>query len=288
MYIVNIIAAGILKLISILPFRLLYITSDFLFLIMYYIVGYRKKVVYQNLHNSFPEKSAKEIRQIAKKFYHNFSDVIVEQVKLRSIKKDQCLKRMVFKNTEIIDKLYMQKKSVIGLIGHMGNWEWVGVFSKMIMPYPAYALYKPLSNSFFNNSLLKIRTRFGLQMVASKQAMRHYISHKDELTFTLMAADQTPLKSEAQYWTKFLNQETPVFTGAEKIAKSFGFALVFMELRRKKRGYYEVTISNLCDNPKNTGEHEITEKYMRLLEKSIIEQPDKWLWSHRRWKHKKD
>jgi len=288
MYLINLIAAGVLKLISILPFRLLYIKSDLLVLIMYYVVGYRKKVVFQNLRNSFPEKSTVEIRKIAKMFYKNLADLFVEQIKLQSIKKDQCSKRMVFKNIEKLDELHKQNKSVIGLIGHMGNWEWVGIFSRMVMPYPTFALYKPLSNKFFNDSLLKVRTRFGLQMIPSQQAMRHYVSKKDELTFTFMVADQTPIKSEIHYWTKFLNQDTAVFTGAEKIATSLGHAVVFVDLKRVKRGYYEVNISDLCDDPKNTTEHEITEKYMRLLEMSIIEQPEKWLWSHRRWKHKKD
>ncbi|MCD4681158.1 MAG: lysophospholipid acyltransferase family protein [Bacteroidales bacterium] len=287
MYIINFISAGILRLLSLLPFWFVYIKSDFLFLIIYYIVGYRKKVVYQNLRNSFPEKSSWEIRQIAKKFYHNLSDVIWEQIKLRGMSNEQSQKRMVFKNTDILDKLNKKNKSVIGLIGHTGNWEWVCIFSKMVMPYPTFALYKPLSNKFFNKYLLRVRTKFGLKMISSQHAMRHFINNKNELTFTFMAADQTPIESEIQYWTNFLNQNTPVFTGAEKIARSLDLAVVYVDVKRIKRGYFEANIVELCDDAASSKENEITEKYMRLLEKSIIEQPDNWLWSHRRWKHKR-
>ncbi len=287
MFIINFIARCILRLLSFMPFWFLYLKSDFLFFIMYYISGYRKKVVYQNLRNSFPHKSPAEIKGIAKKFYHNLTDVIFEEIKTRGIRKEECMKRMVFKNTEILDKLYKKNKSVIGLIGHTANWEWVGIFSGFNMPYPTFALYKPLSNKFFNKYQLSIRTRFGLEMIPSKAAMRHFIKHKNELTFTFMVADQTPIKSEIQYRTTFLNQDTPVFTGAEKIAKSLGFAVVFVDVVRIKRGFYEVHITELVEDTENTKEFEITEQYTRLLEKSISEQPEKWLWSHRRWKHKR-
>jgi len=152
MFIINSIALGIIKLISLLPFWLLYWVSDTTYVLMYYIVRYRRKIVYQNLRNSFPEKSSTEISQLARKFFKNLADVIFEQIKTQSITKEQSLKRMVFKNVEILDELYKQNKSVIGLIGHMGNWEWVGVFSRLVMPYPTFALYRPLSNKFFNRS----------------------------------------------------------------------------------------------------------------------------------------
>lgn len=287
MIIVNYIAAGILKFLSLMPFWFLHLKSDFFFLVTYYVIGYRKKVVFMNLRNSFPKKSSAEIRKIARSFYHNLCDIIFEEIKIGGISEKEARKRMVFKNMDILEDLRNKNKSVIGMIGHSANWEWVGILSGLSMPYPTYALYKPLSNQFFNNYQLKIRTRFGLEMIQSKNAMRHFVQHKNELTFTFMAADQTPIKSEIQYWTNFLNQDTPVFTGAEKIAKSLGCAIVFADIKRIKRGYYEVTITKLSEDPINTQEHEITEQYMRLLEKSIIEQPEKWLWSHRRWKHKR-
>lgn len=288
MFIINNIASLLLKLLSLLPFWLLHLKADVLFFFMYYIIGYRKKVVYHNLRNSFPEKSNKEIKSIARKFFINLCDVIVEQIKTANISKEEGQKRMVFKNVELLNELKSQNKSVIGLLGHMGNWEWVGIFSRLSMPFPTFALYKPLSNKFFDSRLLKIRTRFGLVMIPSQQAIRHFISQKNELTMTFMVADQTPIKSEIHYWTTFLNQDTPVFTGAEKIARSMGHAVVFIDIKRVRRGYYEVNIVDMCKDAGKLGEFEITERYMRLLENSITEQPEKWLWSHRRWKHKKE
>ena len=287
MIIINHIAAGILKLLSMMPFWFLQLKSSFLYLVMYYFVAYRKKVVYLNLRNSFPEKSLSEIRKIAKKFYLNLADIILEQIKIRGISESEARRRMVFNNIDILDDLYKKNKSVIGLTGHSGNWEWAAILSRLWMPFTTYALYKPQSNKFSDEYLYKTRTTFGLKMVSSKNAMRHFVNHKGDLTFTLMAADQTPIESEIQYRTKFLNQDTAVYTGAEKIARSLDYAVVFVDVNRLKRGYYEVNFSLLSEEPAMTKENEITEKYIHLLEKSIIAQPDKWLWSHRRWKHKR-
>jgi KDO2-lipid IV(A) lauroyltransferase len=288
MFIINNIAAGIIKLLSLLPFRLLYIKADVLCFLMYHVVGYRKKVVYTNLRNSFPEKEEREIRKIAKTFYHNLADVIIEQIKAISISEAAAKKRMIIRNTDVFEKIKKENKSVIGMIGHIGNWEWVGTFSYLLIPYTTYSLYKTLSNKFFDTFQYNIRTRFGLKLVPSKQAMRHYIKTKEDLTFTLMAADQTPIKSEIQYWTSFLNQDTGVFTGAEKVARSMGHAVVYIDIIRLKRGYYELKITEICRDAKKLKEHEITNEYMRLLENSIQQQPASWLWSHRRWKHKRD
>ncbi len=275
--------------ISILPFSIIYIISDILYFKLYYVFCYRKKVVFKNLRNSFPDKNEREIKSIAKKYYRNLSDVIIEVIKLKSISREQLEKRVNFKNYEVINELYKSKKSIIAAMGHCGNWEWMSMVLAMISKYKVLAVVKPLSDKFFERYITKLRTKFNPgSLIEFKKTFQTVIRNKDKLTLNIFVADQTPTKSEINYWTKFLNQDTPVFLGIEKIAKYLDFAVIYLDIKRVKRGFYQVEIIKITDNPKQSPQYEITEKHVHLLEESIIQNPDNWLWSHRRWKHKKN
>jgi len=289
MIVLDYLLAGLIWIVSIMPFFILYGISDILFLLFYYVIGYRKKVVYANLRNSFPEKSEKEIKKIAHKYFHNLCDIVIEVCKAKTISEERMQRRMDFRNVGVIDKLYDEGRSVLVIFGHTGNWEWLGMNMKSKIKHKGFAVVKPLSSDFWEKYLSKVRVRFAKEgLVPFKQTLRVLLKNKEFRTLTLIASDQTPTKSEIEYWTKFLNQDTPVFLGTEKIAKSLNMAVVFCNIQREKRGYYSYEFSLLTDDPRNTAEYEITEMHVRALEKVIIEHPDNWLWSHRRWKHKKE
>ena len=273
-------------LISILPFWLLYRVSDFFYLIIYILIGYRKKIIIQNLSNSFPEKSKEEINQIAKQFYIFFCDWIVETIKSISISKEESIKRCHFTNTDILDKYSKENKKLIFVMGHMGSFEYASAEMTFNTNYNLHVIYKPLSNKYFNELIRKKRTRFGSEVIAMRDTFKTMIQLKDseETNATLFIADQTPQKNNA-YWTTFLNQETPVFWGTEIIAKKLNYPVVFISMKQPKRGYYEITPELLCDNPSKTKKGEISEMHTKRLEQNIREQPEIWLWSHRRWKH---
>jgi KDO2-lipid IV(A) lauroyltransferase len=280
---------GIVKLISYLPLRVLYFFSDIIFLFVHYIFRYRRTVVTTNLTNSFPEKSEKEIRKIRKEFYHHFCDTFIETIKLWTISEKEIKERCKFLNPEIFDISKTKGKSIITILGHYGNWEWLTSFcawrDAIYLP-----IYKPLHNKVFDKMFLQIRERFGARPIAKDDTLRTMLSYrnKKEYTATVFIGDQTPNKHNLNYWTKFLNQDTPVLLGTERIAKKLDQIIVFIHMKKVKRGYYEVNLIPLFDNPKETAEFEITEKHTRVLEKIIQEDPAYWLWSHRRWKHKKE
>ncbi|MBL4561099.1 MAG: lysophospholipid acyltransferase family protein [Labilibaculum sp.] len=280
---------GLVRLISYLPFTVLYIFSDIVFFLVYYILRYRRKVVTKNLTNSFPEKSEEEIHRIRKEFYSHFCDTFIETIKLWTISKEEMKKRCKFLNPEIFDRYTEQNKNVITILGHYGNWEWLTSFA--IWRDANYLpVYKPLHNKVFDKMFLKIRKRFGAIPVAKDDTLRTMIKYRNEkkLSATVLIGDQTPKKNSINYWTKFLNQDTAVLIGTERIAKKLDQAVVFIKMTKIKRGYYEVDLIPLFDNPKETAEFEISEKHTRVLEDIIKENPAYWLWSHKRWKHKKE
>ena len=275
-------------LISILPFWLLYLVSDFLYFILFVVFGYRKEVVKQNLTRSFPDKSEEEIQQIMKSFYHFLCDLMVETIKTLTISKEEAIKRCCFENHDLLDKLYKEQKKVIFVLGHLGNWELGGASMSCQHDYQLYVIYKPLSNQYFNRLIIKMRTRLGTKLIPMKETFRQMIAtRKDsEISATAFIADQTPAPENA-YWTTFLNQETPVFWGTEVIAKKLNYPIVYIKIDRPKRGYYSMKAEMLCENPKETKEGEISELHTKRLEKDIQENPPIWLWSHRRWKHQR-
>jgi len=273
--------------ISILPFKVLYWLSDFIFLILFHLIGYRKKVVYQNLKNSFPEKNEDEIQEIARKFYRHFCDFILETLKTLTISEKKLRQHILFEDRPLFEKYLKENRSVIIINGHFGNWEWGGARFAYENLHPLFVLYHPLSNSFFEKLIYRMRTQHGYGLFAMKKALRGMIENKDKVTATAFIGDQTPPRSNA-YWLKFLNQETPVFLGTEKIARKFNYPVIFIAVRKLKRGLYRMEAKLLFDNPKKTSEFEITKAHTQQLEKDIRAQPELWLWSHRRWKHKRE
>jgi KDO2-lipid IV(A) lauroyltransferase len=280
---------GLLYLLSLLPYFILYLIADVLFFFIYYVVHYRRKVVQQNLANAFPEKSLAERQSIEKKYFRFLADLIVETIKLITLSPEEVTKRVRIENQQMLDNAAFKKgKSIIGAVGHYGNWESGCLRMGLITERPCIIAYKPLSNKVFDQFFYNMRTRFGAHLVPMKNTFRKIVSHRHEVTFTVLAGDQTPSREEAIYYTDFLNQPTAVFLGVEKLAKATDSLVVFCDVRRVKRGYYSCTFVPLFDNPKLTAEHEITNAHVQYLEKVIREEPEYWLWSHRRWKFKPD
>lgn len=268
------------------PFPVFYLLSDFVFFILYYVIGYRKKVVVQNLQRSFPEKSPEEIQRISRKFYRYLCDLFLETFKTLTITKKNALKHCYLNNEArvLFEKYHAQKKSVIIVMGHYGNWEWAGNAYSLQCPQQLYVIYHPLSNKYFNSLIRKIRMRFGTKLYAMNDTFKEMVKNRNEVNATAFIADQTPAPENA-YWTNFLNQDTPVFWGTEKIAKKMNFPVIYVTIKRHKRGRYEVFAETLFENPRDTKDGEISEAHTRRLEKDIKEKPETWLWSHRRWKH---
>jgi KDO2-lipid IV(A) lauroyltransferase len=275
-------------LISILPFGLLYFLSDILYIIVYHLIGYRKDVVINNLKKSFPNKTGYEIKQITQDFYHFFCDWILEMIKSITISREESIKRCHFTDTQLLKDLAKQNKQLIFVMGHMGNFEYGGPEMELNTPYQLHVIYKPLANKYFDALIKNKRTRFGTGVIPMQTVYREMLKMKDDLRLnaTAFIADQTPQRNNA-YWTTFLNQETPIFWGTENIAKKLNYPVVFISIKRTKRGFYELTPELLCEKPKETSLGEISELHTKRLEQDIIKQPEIWLWSHRRWKHKR-
>lgn len=276
--------------ISILPFPLLYVVSDLLYVKLYYVFRYRRRVVYSNLRYSFPEKSPREIRQIARKYYRHLADITLEVIKLSHMNGEDLLRHVHFKDLSVIDEILAKKKSIIATIGHLGNWEWMPIALQFILPVKGYAVVKPLSDPFFERFMTRIRTRLLIisEIIPFKQIFRTLVSHRNELSLTILAADQTPHRDEINYWCNFLNQDTAFFLGAEKMAFSLDSAVIFMNTQRSRRGHYEVSVVKITDEPRQMPANDIIRTYVSLLEHTIRENPYNWLWSHRRWKYSRE
>jgi KDO2-lipid IV(A) lauroyltransferase len=282
------IALPLFYIISLLPFPIFYLLSDGICFLLYRIIGYRKTVVYDNLKNSFPEKTQEELKEIERKFYHYLCDLFLETLKTLTISKKEAIKRCSLnENTKtIFNQLHDKKQSCILVMGHYGNWEWAGNSFSLLNPQQLYVIYHPLSNKHFDKLMYDMRSRFGTKLYAMKDTLREMIRNRNEINATAFIADQTP-SPEGAYWTTFLNQDTPVFWGTEKIAQKLNYPVVYVTVNLLKRGYYEVNAEYLVTEPKNTSEGEISELHTRKLEMDIIAQPEIWLWSHRRWKYKR-
>ena len=271
---------------SIHPYWLLYLKSDVFYFLVYHLLHYRRKVVRQNLLRSFPDKDEKEIKSIERHFYHNLCDLFVEVPKMLRMKADGYQSRITYTNLELVQQLYEQGKSVFYAIPHSGNWEWFGKMIPQLTPHKSLAVYKRVKNPVFERLMLYIRTcDSALEMVESNMTFRRLTQFRDGQNAVLMMADQTSPGLPSDYWTEFLHQDTCWFTGIERIAKKLDYAIVFVDMRRKGRGRYEVSFELVTDNPKEMKEGDIMERYVRCVERFIENNPDNWLWSHRRWKH---
>lgn len=275
-------------LIALLPLNVLYVFSWKLYLILYYLAGYRRNIVEANLTSSFPEKSKDEIKEISKKFYKHLADMFIEGIKIRHMTEKELLKRFNFKNPELVNKYTSQGRDAIAAFGHYGNWEWI-VGIHRVLDARVLTVYKPLHNRYFDRYFLKLRSRYGMELVAMSSTLRRIISYRKEgvNTLTGLVADQTPPKKDIQFWTGFLNHDTPVYMGVEKLARKFDMVVFFFKISKVKRGYYELEAEVICDDAISLDEFELTRLHIKRLEKHILEKPEYWLWSHRRWKHKK-
>ncbi|MCH8904364.1 MAG: lysophospholipid acyltransferase family protein [Bacteroidetes bacterium] len=273
--------------ISVLPFRVLYVLSDILYFNITYIFRYRRKVILQNLANAFPDMSDGERKVIMKKYYKNLSDVTLENVKMLTISRSEVLKRCKIVNQSMFDSYEKDGKSIIAVSSHYCNWELGGFSIALNANHQLLAAYLPLSNKYFDNLVNKMRKKFGAILVEPERIARAMVEHKENLTISVYIADQAPLHSDQAYWTTFLNQDTPVFTGPEKIAKLVDSPVVYLYMQRIKRGYYTIEVIAINDKPRETEENETTEKQLRVLENIIKERPENWLWSHKRWKRKR-
>ena len=275
--------------ISILPMPMLYILSDLLFFLTYYVIGYRRKVVNENLALALPDKSDKERKQIAKEFYVHLCDILVETVKSLSISEKEINRRFKFENLEVLQELYDQDKSVLLMCGHYASWEWSGILTKH-MSYKGIAVYKQLRNPNFDRLVKKIRGKFGAEIVANTQIVaKLFRMHRDkQKSLTLILSDQTPKLTDYKHVDTFMGVRVPVFVGTEELAKRLEQIPVYLHVEKVKRGHYNARFIPLTMEPKNIPDYDITRMFLDEIEKQIHKAPAYYLWSHKRWKHKNE
>ena len=279
-----------LKLISYIPFRVLYVLSDGFFYLLYYFIRYRRKIVRKNLTESFPDKNSDEIKQIEKRFYHFFMDMILECCKLASISQENIMKHVKFKNIEIASSMLKQGKSVAVYIGHYGNWEWIPSLTMWCdnSRFAGGQIYRPLRNRCFDRLFLHLRTRFGTECIAKKDTLRVLLQHKrsGKPFVTGFMADQTPSPSNIHHWTMFMGMPTPVLTGYETLARKLDAVVVYIDVEILSRGYYKAVFKLMEEHPaNNTDGFPVADRYMAAMEHTISRSPHAWLWTHKRWKH---
>jgi len=286
-FLVYILVYPLLWIISILPFKLLYAFSDVLYILIYRIIGYRKKTVRENLQLVFPEKSKKEINAITKKFYHHLCDMIVEAIKSLTITEAEMKKRMVFKNIEEIHKMEHLNKSIVLMCAHYGSWEWIFIIQKY-MNHKGYIIYKRLANVYFDRLVKRIRAKYNSHLITTKETVPAITKAKQEgeLTINGFASDQSPKPQKAFYWSEFMGIKVPVYTGAEMLAKKLDMAVMFFGVERLKRGFYETTFKTITLTPNEFKDYEITDIFLRFVEEQINKAPEYYLWTHKRWKHR--
>lgn len=277
----------VIKPISFLPHFLLYRLSDLIFLIIYYIVRYRKEVIFSNLKNAFPEKNENEINTIAKGFYQHFCDIIVESIKSFHISEKELMRRCKIRNPELLQKYYDLGKSIIVPAGHFNNWEMAATASHLQIAHQSVGAYRPMKDPFMNQLIADSRKKFGLALVPIKELKAFFRNYKGEPFAMLFGCDQSPHNLKLAYWTNFLNQDTGFMMGTETYAKQYDCPVIFGRVDKIKRGFYEFEFILVEDKPLQTEKGEITEKYIRILEEIIFENPQYWLWSHKRWKQKR-
>ena len=271
---------------SLLPMRILYWVSDLLFFIVYYVIGYRKKVVINNLKLAFPDKNDKEIMQLTKGFFKFFTDIMIESLKTFSISEKEILKRYTYKNPELVNTIAQQGKSIILVGAHFSNWEW-SISLPLVLDIDIYGTYTKLANPYFDKIIKRNRTQYGVIGVKTSETIKnihHNFSHHKQGLYLLLS-DQSPMLHKAQYWRSFFNIKVPVHTGAETIAKKYDFAIVNYSTQKIKRGYYETEFSLITDDPREFNDYELTDRYFDLTEKVITTQPECYLWTHKRFKH---
>lgn len=277
-----------LKLLSYIPFRVMYVISDVLYVLIYYIFRYRRAIVRKNLTESFPEKSSCEIIDIEKNFYRFFADNLLETCKMTTISREEMGRRMKFTNMETFNAVQREGKSVALYMGHFGNWEWCSSMPLYFEKGTTSAeIYHKLRNESMDRLMMRNRERMGAMCVEMRKTAR-YINEQAKAGSTCVVgfiADQSPRKRDSRYFLHFLNHEVPVLVGTEKIAKHYGFEAWFLNVRRVRRGFYEAEYVRMHEDPKSLPDFELTAIYFLMLEEAIRRQPELYLWTHRRFKH---
>ena len=272
---------------SILPMRILYVFSDFFYVLVYYFFGYRKKIVLENLRLAFPEKSEEERTSIAKKFFKHLIDLIMESIKAFTISEREIRKRYTYKNPELVDFYSNKGKNIILTGAHLGNWEW-STSMPLAVNTTVLGAYAKLNNKYFEKVIKKTRKRFGIDGYKTSETIKSIsenVENKVKAAYILLS-DQSPQPHKTHYWSGFFNITVPIHTGAEMLAKKFDFVVINYVAKKIKRGYYEVEFELITDTPKEYKNYNLTEKYIKITEKNIKQQPELYLWSHKRFKHK--
>lgn len=274
---------SIVYVVSLLPMPFLYAMASFVYFLAYHIVGYRKAVVIQNIARSFPDKRYAEIRCIVKKFYSCFTAYFAEIIKSISAPAEVRDKKIIFENLELIDRHINAGRNIIACLGHCGNWEMLN-FMPYKLSHDMYAVYKPLQSEVMNRLMIKLRSRFGMKLIPDKSVVRHILTQKSSPAVYLFLADQCPRTKEDKYKFELLNQETYLFSGMEKLARTSRSAVIYLHITQLSKGSYKITCITLCSEAESLNEGEITRKYVDLLTENIKEEPYGWLWTHKRWK----
>lgn len=268
---------------SLLPMTFLYAMASFTFFLAYYVIGYRKTVVIQNIARSFPDKRYGEIHAIVKKFYACFVSYFAEIIKSVSAPAEVLDKKIIFENLELIEQYKNSGRNVIACLGHCGNWEMLN-FMPYKIRHEMYAVYKPLKSATMNRLMIKLRSRFGMKLISDKAVIRHILSKNSSPAVYLFLADQCPSTKMEKYRFTLLNQETYVFSGMEKLARIARTAVIYLHITQLSKGSYKIVCLPVCSKAESMNDGEITQKYIDLLTENIKEEPYGWLWTHKRWK----
>jgi Kdo2-lipid IVA lauroyltransferase/acyltransferase len=286
--IIYLIVYPLLWCVSMLPFRILYLFSDFAYLIVYYLIGYRKTIVRENLALAFPNLTEAERLIIEKKSYHHLCDMFLEMIKTLTISEKEIQDRFVFSNLEVYKKLEEQNKSIAMMLAHYASYEWV-ISMNAYVSFSAFAIYKKIANPYFDKLVRDIRSRFKAHLITTKETIPKIVENNTKKIRSVygFASDQSPRISSAFHWQNFMGIEVPVHTGAEMLSKKYDMNVIFLKVKKMKRGYYEASFEILSENAKAVPHYEITDAFLKLVEQQIYEAPEFYLWTHKRWKHRK-
>lgn len=287
-FLIYIVTYPLIWLLSVLPLRVLYILSDIIFVLLYYIIGYRKKVVKYNLKLSFPEKAPEELLKIEKETLHHFVDVFMEMIKSFSISKEEIAKRIIIENPELINKHINNNKSVIVLSSHHANWEWSPYLMDQLVDCKAYAAYTKIGNKYFDKKIKSSRTKFGANFIPTREFIELMQKNSDSNIHAIYGflGDQSPQLKKTFYWNDFMGIRVPIITGAEMLAKRFDYPVVYLQTDQVKRGYYRSKFIELTEYPSDFPDYQITDMFLKVLEKQIRANPQYYFWTHNRFKHK--
>lgn len=287
-FIIYLIVYPFLWCISMLPFRALYLFSDFVYLIVYYVIGYRKQTVRENIALALPHLSQEERLNIEKKSFRHLCDMFLEMIKTMTISRKEISERFTFINLEVFKKLEAKEKSIAMMMAHYASYEWA-ISMNTHSTYHGYAIYKKLANPYFDALVRKIRSKFKATLITTKETVPFIIKNKKNNLLSIFgfASDQSPKVESAFHWQKFMGIEVPVHTGAEMLSKKYDMNIIFLQVKKVKRGYYEASFEILSENVHEVPDYQITDKFLKLVEQQIYEAPEYYLWTHNRWKHRR-